>query len=266
MLLNHLFKLSSSIRFNQWFSVVSCTRKVYVRIGCLAPFISLIISKMNLATLVYLVVDDWRTVLSLPNDFELYILGFTSLLTMAVPCPFLGLSLSSWTLNWWSLFICYSTEKKEKIACSSINLVRNAKAPKKNLDLRFMSNNQTTLIEDVIRFSNFPQRFLCFIREDCGCYHFKNAQSTLSYADIQGNWKKCPSVELSHGLMKIWQNRAPIFCCSVKGHIFVDLQIQDNFFGQVSMRCPLTRERKQTNFQFEKFSRPPTRDCRHGNL
>ena len=25
------------------------------------------------------------------------------------------------------------------------------------------------------------------------------------------------------------------------------------------MRCPLTRERKQTNFQFEKFSRPPTR-------
>lgn len=185
---------------------------------------------------------------------------------MAVPCPFLGLSLSSWTLNWWSLFICYSTEKKEKIACSSINLVRNAKAPKKNLDLRFMSNNQTTLIEDVIRFSNFPKRFLCFIREDCGCYHFKNAQSTLSYADIQGNWKKCPSVELSHGLMKIWQNRAPIFCCSVKGHIFVDLQIQDNFFGQVSMRCPLTRERKQTNFQFEKFSRPPTRDCRHGNL
>lgn len=119
-------------------------------------------------------------------------------------------------------------QKKETIACSSINLVRNAKAPKKNLDLRFMSNNQTTLIEDVIRFSNFPQRFLCFIREDYGCYHFKNAQSTLSYADIQGNWKKCPSVEFSHGVI------VPVFCCSVKGHIFVDLQIQDNFFSAKS--------------------------------
>ena len=29
-------------------------------------------------------------------------------------------------------------QKKETIACSSINLVRNAKAPKKNLDLRSM--------------------------------------------------------------------------------------------------------------------------------
>lgn len=198
--------------------------------------------------------------------FYLFIIGFYITInngsSLSLPWSFFELMNSELMIALYLLL----DQKKETIACSSINLVRNAKAPKKNLDLRFMSNNQTTLIEDVIRFSNFPQRFLCFIREDCGCYHFKNAQSTLSYADIQGNWKKCPSVELSHGLMKIWQNRAPVFCCSLKGHIFVDLQIQDNFFCRESMRCPLTRERKQTNFQFEKFSRPPTRDCRHGNL
>lgn len=162
--------------------------------------------------------------------FYLFIIGFYITInngsSLSLPWSFFELMNSELMIALYLLL----DQKKETIACSSINLVRNAKAPKKNLDLRFMSNNQTTLIEDVIRFSNFPQRFLCFIREDCGCYHFKNAQSTLLYADIQGNWKKCPSVELSHGLMKIWQNRAPVFCCSVKGHIFVDLQIQDNFF------------------------------------
>ena len=43
--------------------------------------------------------------------------------------------------------------------------------------------------------------------------------------------------------------RSPLFCCSVKGHIFVDLlQIKDKFHCQESityMVCPLTRERKQ---------------------
>lgn len=117
--------------------------------------------------------------------------------------------------------------KKETIACSSINLVRNAKAPKKNLDLRLMSNNQTTLIElEEVSVSGIVPR--------------TNEDLT----------KPSPNILLlcQRSYFRWFANSGQFFFC------------------QESMRCPLTRERKQTNFQFEKFSRPPTRDCRHGNL
>jgi hypothetical protein len=49
------------------------------------------------------------------------------------------------------------------------------------------------------------------------------------------NLKRTDS-SLSRRQMKIWQNQSPLFCCSVKGHIFVDLlQIKDKFHCQESI-------------------------------
>ena len=62
------------------------------------------------------------------------------------------------------------------------------------------------------------------------------------------NVKRTDSL-LCHGQIETCKKRSPLFCCSVKGHIFVDLlQIKDKFHCQESityMVCPLTRERKQ---------------------
>ena len=62
------------------------------------------------------------------------------------------------------------------------------------------------------------------------------------------NVKRTDSL-LCRGQIEICKKRSPLFCCSVKGHIFVDLlQIKDKFHCQESityMVCPLTRERKQ---------------------
>ena len=40
---------------------------------------------------------------------------------------------------------------------------------------------------------------------------------------------------LSHEQIEIWLNQSPLFCCSVKGNIFVDLQITDDFHSQKSI-------------------------------
>ena len=43
---------------------------------------------------------------------------------------------------------------------------------------------------------------------------------------------------LFHEQIEIWQKQSPLFCCSVKDHIFVDLQIKDIFHFKKSTILP----------------------------
>ena len=59
---------------------------------------------------------------------------------------------------------------------------------------------------------------------------------------------------LFHAQIEIWQKQSPLFCCSVKDHIFVDLQIKDIFHSKSQLLylvCPITGEKKgESNFYF----------------
>ena len=57
---------------------------------------------------------------------------------------------------------------------------------------------------------------------------------TLFYVRFSSIWNETDSF-LSQEQIEIWLNQSPLLCCSIKGHIFVDLQITDKFHSQKSI-------------------------------
>ena len=86
------------------------------------------------------------------------------------------------------------------------------------------------------------------------------------YVRFSSIWNETDSF-LSQEQIEIWLNQSPLLCCSIKGHIFVDLQITDKFHSQKSIiifgvsNYKIVQKRGKFEFLFQKCPLSLAREC-----